>query len=140
MRIDLVSLCDAAVEVSGRLHVLGTIDYFWAASVPYVHNKCTLALRLRWDGHERLKKHKIRIQVLDADGYLIATEFTRKFLAPAVSNDDVPSVRHLILEMDRLRFESYGPYAVRAEVDGEELATLPFSIVPFANLPQQHHA
>ncbi len=140
MRIDLATLCDAAVEANGRLHVLGTIDYFWAASVPYVHNKCTLALRIRWDGHERLKKHKIRIQVVDADGYLIASEFNRKFVAPVVPHDDVPSVRHVIVDLDSLRFENYGPYAVRVEVDGEELAALPFSIVPFANLPQQHHA
>ena len=130
MRIDVVSLCDAAVEVNGRLNVLGTIDYFWAGSTPYIHPKCTLAARLRWDGHERTRKLKLRVQVVDSDGYPISTEFVRKFPAPAPNHDDIPVVRHLIIDLENLRFANYGPYAVRVEVDGEESANLPFSIVP----------
>lgn len=138
MRIDLVTLCDAAVDVNGRLHVLGTIDYFWAAALPYVHPRCCLAVRLRWDGYERLKKHKIRVQIVDADGYSIASEFIRKFSAPAPAADDIPLVRHMIVELECLRFENYGPYGVRIEVDGEELTSLPFSIVPA--VPEQRTA
>ena len=137
MKIDLVTLCDAAVEVNGRLHVLGSIDYFWSATLPYTHRQCTLAVRFRWDGHERLRKHKLRVQVLDADGGTIATDFERKIAPPHPLNDDVPVLRHMILELDSLRFEHYGPYAVRIDVDGEELACLPFSIVPASQLQRQ---
>jgi hypothetical protein len=138
MRIDLVALCDAAVEVNGRLHVLGSIDYFWASALPYVHPKCVLAARLRWDGHERAKKHRLRVQIMNADGALIATELERKLLPPVVDNEDIPAVRHMIVDLEDLRFESYGPYAVRVEVDREELAYLPFSIVALgARRPQQ---
>jgi hypothetical protein len=120
--------------------VLGSIDYFWAAAVPYVHPKCSLAVRLRWSGQERAKKHRLLVQLLDADGYSIATEFSRKFVAPAPENDDIPAVRHLIVELDALRFAAYGPYAVRVEVDGEELASLPFSIVPIATHSRERAA
>src|SRR5689334_21213644 len=87
MKVDLISLCDAAVEVNGRLHVLGTIDYFWAAALPYLHPKCALAIRLRWDGPESRKKHRIRIQLVDSDGYSIASEFDRKMAAPGGDHD-----------------------------------------------------
>lgn len=129
MKIDLVALCDAAVDVGGRLHILGTIDYFWATSLPYVHPKCTVAVRFRWEGHEKLRKQKLRIQIVDADGLPISTEFSKKFAAPPLGHEDVPLVRHLILNLESLRFDNFGPYAVRIEVDGEELVSLPFSIV-----------
>jgi hypothetical protein len=122
------------VEVNGRLHVLGTIDYFWAQTVPYIHPKCALAIRLRWEGHERQKKHKIRVQLVDADGYSIATEVCRKCPPPSPEGEDIPAVRHLIIDLETVRFESFGPYAVLVEVDGAELASLPFSIVPMSQL------
>jgi Family of unknown function (DUF6941) len=137
MKIDLATLCDAAVEVNGRLNVLGTIDYFWAASVPYIYPKCCLALRLRWDGYERAKKHKVRVTVVDADGLAIASEFSRKILAPATASDDVPAIRHILVQFEDLSFENFGPYAVRVEVDGEELACIPFSIVAAGNLRRE---
>lgn len=140
MKIDLVTLCDAAVEVNGRLHVLGSIDYFWAAEVPYTHKQCALALRIRWEGFERALKHRLRIQVVDADGTSIASDFSRKFVPPALQHDDIPTVRHVIVELDAIRFETFGPYAVRVEVDGEELAALPFSVVPLAGRRQQRAA
>src|SRR5512143_1545921 len=115
MRIDLVTLCDAAVEVNGRLHIIGSIDYFWAVTVPYVHPRFALAARFRWSGHERTRKHHIRVQVVDADGHSIATEFNRKFLPPVSVHDDVPVVRHLIVDLEKLKFEKFGPYAARIE-------------------------
>jgi hypothetical protein len=130
MRIDLITLCDAAVEVGGRLHVLGTLDYFWATQVPYIHPRFALAARFRWDGHERVRKHKVRVQVVDADGQPIVAEFSRKFLPPSPSHDDIPTVRHLIIELESIRFDKFGPYAVLIDVDGKELASLQFSIVP----------
>jgi hypothetical protein len=140
MRIDLVTLCDAAVEVNGKLNILGTIDYFWTASLPYVHTKCALAVRLRWEGHEPVRKHRLAIQVVDSDGHSIATEFTRRFAPPSAPDDDVPQVRHLIVDLESLPFAAYGPYAVRVEIDGEELASLPFSVVPMNRLPRQRTA
>jgi len=137
MKIDLVALCDAAVEVNGRLNVLGTIDYFWATSVPYLYPKCCLALRLRWEGHERARKHKLRITIVDADGLAIASEFSRKIAPIHPDNDDLPAVRHVIVQFEDLSFESFGPYAARVEVDGEELACLPFSIVAAGNLRRE---
>jgi hypothetical protein len=140
MRIDLVALCDAAVEVNGRLHILGSIDYFWAATLPYFHAKCALVARLRWDGHERTRKHKGRVYIIDADGLSVGEEFVCKFIAPTVTQDDVPAVRNVILDLQSLRFHNYGPYAVRIEVDGEELASLPFSVVPPTGLQHQRAA
>jgi hypothetical protein len=140
MRIDLVTLCDAAVEVNGRLHVLGSIDYFWAAALPYLHPRCTFVVRLRWDGYERVKKHKARIQIIDADGSSIGTEFTCKITPPKIDHIDVPTVRHVIVDLEGLRFPNFGPYAVRMEIDGEELASLPFSVVPLARLRQERAA
>ena len=130
MKIDLVTLCDAAVEANGRLHVLGTIDYFWAATVPYVHPKCTLAARVRWEGHEGIQKHRLRVQLVDADRCQVGPQFTRKFTSPASAHVDVPLVRHIIIDVELLRLDTFGPYGVRVEVDGEELAFLPFSVIP----------
>jgi hypothetical protein len=134
MKIDLLALCDAAVEANRRLHVLGTIDYFWASSLPYVHPQCALAVRLRFDVEDFQRKRRLNIQVIDADGNSIATEFEKKLCPSFPKDDDVPPVRHLILDLESLRFESYGPYAIRIELDGQEIASLPFSVVP-ASIP-----
>jgi hypothetical protein len=130
MRIDLIALCDAAVEVNGRLHVLGTIDYFWANSLPYLHPQCALAVRLRMEVEDFQRKRRLSVQIIDADGGSIATEFEKKLSPSLPKDDDIPTVRHLILDLESLSFESYGPYAVRLELDGQEIASLPFSVVP----------
>jgi hypothetical protein len=134
MRIDLIALCDAAVEVNGRLHVLGTIDYFWTDCLPYVHPQCALAVRLRFDPEDYQRKRRLNVQLIDADGRSIATEFEKKLVPSYPKDDDIPGVRHLVLDLESLSFESYGPYAVRIEVDGQELASLPFSVVPAARI------
>lgn len=74
--------------------------------------------------------------MIDGDGNSIATEFETKFVVRP-GDDDVPSVRHLTLSMKALRFENYGPYAIRVEVDEREIASLPFSVVPAAPIPAQ---
>ena len=135
-----MTLCDAALEVNGRLHVLGSIDYFWANALPYLHPRCVLAARLRWDGHERPKKHKLRVQIIDADAEPLGNEFTCKFPMPMPEADDIPAVRHVIVDLQSLQFPSYGPYAARIEVDGAELASLPFSVVSPSRLPQRRTA
>lgn len=118
----------------------GTIDYFWAAALPYVHPKCALALRLRWTGHTTPREQFLRIQLVDADGYTIARDFTQQLAFSPGNDEDIPQVHHVIVNYEGLRFASYGPYAIRVETNGQELTSLPFSIVPVARLPRRRAA
>jgi hypothetical protein len=77
------------------------------------------------------------VRIIDGDGHSIASEFSRKLSPPLMACEDVPPVRHLVLELESLPFQTYGPYAVRVDVDGEELASLPFSVVQLAPARQE---
>jgi hypothetical protein len=127
MHLDIVALCDAAVETNGRFNIIGTIDYFWAATLPYTYPKCVLALRMRFE-HFEAGKHRVDILLVDEDGKGIVAP-TRFELNVIPVNEDIPILRHLVLELRSLRLEKYGHYAIHVAYDGAHQASVPFSVV-----------
>jgi hypothetical protein len=135
MRIDLITLCEAAVETAGKLHIIGTIDYFWAAQVPYVHPKCSIVMRIRFEPFEN-GQHDLRIALIDADGKPLAQASNMEFEV-STPDHDIPIIRHFILDIHSIRFDQYGQYALHVLLDGTEHLMLPFALVAARQMPRK---
>ena len=123
MEIETFVLCDAAVDYLGKLSLLGTFDSITASSFPLVWPHCALALRLRFSPVEE-GEHKVRIAFIDADG--------KPFLPPMEGGMAVrfaPGAQtvaaNLILNIQSLKIDRPGEYAVDLAIDGRREKTLP---------------
>jgi hypothetical protein len=127
MRIEIISLCDAATtDFSGKLNILGAFDTIWTSSVPITHPQCAIALRVRFENIER-GEHKIVVNLVNLDG--------KHIIQPAngVINVNFPDKQssgsaNLILNIQMLRLEGYGDYSIDLAIDGRREASLPLLV------------
>jgi len=127
MEVDFAFLADAAEALNGKIYVLGgAFDTIWASNVPVVYPRMSLVMRLLFSPAEVGRKHKLEINIMDADGKRIA----------AVGGDlqvgqspDVPAGwKHgflTVLNFGNLRFEKLGDYSI-------EIAANNFSLKPIS--------
>lgn len=126
MRLEVLSLCDAATEAGGKLNILGAFDRLWAHQVPVVHPHCSVALRIRFDRIEE-GPHKFRVTLADEDGHLVI-EPLESVLDIRFGPDEVSLPVNLILFIHQLKLHRYGDYAVDVTVDGFHLGSIPLAV------------
>ncbi len=126
MKIETFVLCDAATDNAGKLNILGTFDSIHVRQVPAVHPQCSVAMRLRF-GREERGEHRIRVNMIDADGRLVVPSLDGKLqvrMHEAVSSCAI----NAILNLQSVRFERFGEYSIDLQVDGVQLASLPLFV------------
>ena len=126
MDVEIFTICDANTEHAGKMNLLGTFNAIHARSFPCVHASCAVALRLRFYQQER-GEHKIHLVFVDADGNHIFPPIDGGANVQVPSGETL-SVVNLVINLQGLKFERPGDYAVNLEVDGEERAYLPFFV------------
>ena len=131
MKIEVFTLCDAATESHGKLNVLGTFDQLVAAKLPVIHPACAVALRIRFDVHEAIE-HRIRLRMLDPDGQPFMKEMETS-VRPRFGEDVSSTAINLILNIQRIKFDSFADYALLLEVNKVEEASLPLRVVALKN-------
>jgi len=126
MQIEIFALCDAATADAGKLNMLGAFDTIWVATVPTVHPQCTIALRVRFKTIER-GEHRVLVNFVDMDG--------RHILLPAngTIRIDFPQEQrsgsaNLILNIQGLKIERCGEYAINLAIDEREEVSLPLYV------------
>ena len=127
MNIEVLALCDAAVESNGRLTLVGTIDYFWTARMPFTYPKCVAALRVRFDGFEH-GHHLITMSLVDADANPVLPSAEFEIEVPR-GQTHVPILRHLFWPLEDLTFDHFGEYAIEVRHEGRHCAMLPIPIL-----------
>ncbi len=133
MKVELFALCDAATNYQGKLNILGTFDAIWTREVPVVHQRCAIALRLRFLRIEE-GVHKIKIAIVDADGSAVSKPFETD---AAIQFQDAlfSSVgTNMILNFQGIKFEKYGEYSIDLSIDGRHEASLPINV---SEMPEQ---
>jgi hypothetical protein len=124
MNIEVFSLCDAAtIDASGKLNVLGAFDTIWSAKMPAVYPHCAIALRIRFANVER-GEHTVAVNFVNLDG---------KHLIPSANgtitinfpDEQRSGSANLVLNLQMLKLENYGEYAIDLAVDGRNEASLP---------------
>ena len=127
MDIEVFVLCDAATDIQGRLNILGTFDTIWSKQAPVVYPHCAVALRLRFSRIEE-GEHSIKINIIDEDGKLIVPSLNANTNLNFGSNPEGSVAHNLILNIQGLKLEKYGDYAIDLAVDGRQEASLPLRV------------
>jgi hypothetical protein len=133
MKIELLTICDHAVDYGGKMCVLGMFEGLRAPSVPASHPHCTILARIRFYPTEAAT-HKVSISITDEDG--------KPIIQPLIK--DVPvhfpgEVRSMIFNMlfniNGLRLPKFGEYAVNLVVNGEQKSSTPLYLSELRRQP-----
>ncbi len=126
MKLEILTLCDAATDDRGKLNILGAFDTLWMRQIPAVHPQCAIALRFRFTRLEE-GEHAIKIVIMDADGKPVMPPMNGK-LPVRMPPDTNTAAVNLILLIHGLKIAGYGEYAVDVAMDGRQEASLPFFV------------
>lgn len=126
MKVELFAMCDAATDSAGKLNILGVYDTIGSVKVPFVQNRCAIVLKVRFERIER-GEHKLKLTIVDQDG---------KPVVPALEGpinigfpDSSPSATaQLILDLQNVRFDKFGEFAIDLAVDGRQEASIPLFV------------
>ena len=133
MNIEIFAVCEAATDQQGKINILGTFDSIQGRALPVVHPHCAVAVRLRFSRSEE-GEHLMKINIINEDGKPVVKPFETK---GDIRFGDIPRTSvavNMILNLQGLKFESFGEYAVDLSVDGRHSASLPLIV---SQLPEQ---
>ncbi len=126
MTIQLAVLCDAATDYNGKLNILGTFDTIFSQRFPACHPQCSVALRVAFDKMEE-GKHTLKINFVNEDGQSIMPGVD--IPVDVVLPDDTTFIsRNFVLNIQQLKFETAGLYAIEIATDGEHQASIPLAV------------
>ena len=125
MEIEIFTLCDAATDQGGKLNLLGTFDTIYSAVFPAIHGPCAVVMRVRFSRIE-WREHKLAIHFVDNDGtaFLPPLEGT---IAVQGANKARFAAANMIVNLQAIRLDKQGEYAIDLAIDGEEKASLPLN-------------
>jgi hypothetical protein len=126
MNVQIAVLCDAATDYAGKLNLLGTFDTIVTQQLPAVHPQCSVALRIVFSKVEE-GQHKVKMNFVDEDG---------RFVMPSI---DIPVdvmlppdasfvARNFLINIQQLKFEKPGQYAIDIAVDGRQESSIPLQV------------
>ena len=126
MNVQIAVLCDAATDYSGKLNLLGTFDTIVTQQLPAIHPQCSVALRIVFSKVEE-GQHKVKMNFVDEDG---------RFVMPSI---DIPVevmlppdasfvARNFLINIQQLKFEKPGQYAIDIAVDGRQETSIPLQV------------
>src|ERR1041384_649406 len=122
MNIQVAVLCDAATDDNGKLNLLGAFDTIYTQQLPAVHPQCSIALRVTFfSGDEG--KHNIKLNFVDADGRSIMPDFPPMPVEVVLPDDMHFGTRNFIINIQQLKFEEPGLYAIDISLDGQPKAS-----------------
>ena len=127
MEVEIFALCDAATDQAGKLNILGAFDRIGIRKLPVVYPHCAIALRIRFDRIEE-GSHRVRINVVNADGQPLTPGFDSQFTV-RFPPDGQSVCANLVLQINSLKFETPGQYAIDLAIDGRHDKSLPLYIL-----------
>lgn len=127
MEIEIFALCDAATDWAGKFNILGAFDKVGAQQLPVVYPRCSIALRVRFDRIEQ-GMHRLRINVVDADGQPIMQAFDNE-INVSFPGDVQSLCANVVLQINGLKFDKLGQYAIDLAIDGRHEKSLPVYVM-----------
>src|ERR1051325_7833735 len=126
MTIQIAVLCDAATDYSGKLNLLGTFDTIVSQQLPAVHPQCSVALRIVFSRVEE-GQHKVKMNFVDEDGRFVmpSIDIPVGVVLPADANF---KSRNFLINIQQLKFEKPGQYAIDIAVDGRQESSIPLQV------------
>ena len=137
MKVEIFSLCDAATVSGGKLNILGAFDSLYAPQSPVMHAQCAIALRLRFTRIEE-GEHRLKFTIVDEDGRSVMPALEGVLQVKLGSEDD-SAITNFIINIQQLKLDRFGQYAIDLAVDARHEASLPLIVKtspPSSNSPQ----
>ncbi len=126
MNIQIAVLCDAATDYNGKLNILGTFDTIITSQLPAVHPQCSIALRLAFSKIEE-GSHKVKMNFVDEDGRLVMPSIDMP-VDITIPNELNFLVRNFVINIQQLKFEKPGQYAIDVAIDGRHEKSIPLLV------------
>ncbi len=126
MDIQTAVLCDAATDSHGKLNILGTFDTIYTSQMPAVHPQCSIALRMTFNKVEE-GAQKIKLNFVDEDGRLVMPSIDIP-VDVAVPDDSIFVSRNFIINIQQLKFEKPGLYAIDIAMNGRQEGSIPLLV------------
>jgi hypothetical protein len=126
METPIATLCDAATDYAGKLNLLGAFDTVLTTKFPAVHPQCAIALRFVFNKGE--EGHRVfRLSLVNEDGKIVmpSIELAIEIKVPEEVNY---LSRNLIINLQQLKFDAPGQYAVEVLMDQRQIATIPLLV------------
>ena len=126
MNIQVAVLCDAATDDNGKLNLLGAFDTIYAQQLPAVHPQCSIALRVTFTAVDE-GVHKLKLSFVDADGRSVmpGIDIPVEVLLPG---DTHFGTRNFIVNIQQLKFDAPGIYAIDVALNGLLQASIPLMV------------
>jgi len=128
VKVDFAFLCDYA-EGSGKLSALGIgFEIIIGKQLPVRHPHFCLVIQLRTSTVEASAK-EIKVYLIDADGKDVIPPLQGKFNIPKAPSG-TESIGRVVMEFNSVQFPLYDTYSVRAVIEGIEMVSIPFKVIP----------
>lgn len=125
MHVEILSLCDFAQDVMGKLNVVGAFDAITVRNFPSIHPLMCVAARIRFQVYE-LGKHDMKIELVDNGGDRLAPALEGSLNVNGIGGDS--ACANLALNIVNLRVEREGSWKLTLSIDGQERASVPLFI------------
>lgn len=126
MDMQIAVLCDAATDNNGKLNILGTFDTIHTNQLPAVHPQCSIALRMSFNKVEE-GQHKLKLHFVDEDGKLVMPSIDIP-VEVVVPEDSIFLSRNFIVNIQQLKFQNPGFYAINIALDGSQVGSIPLLV------------
>jgi len=131
MRLEIITLCKAAVADHGALSILSAFDRLTAPKVPHVIPHCSVALRVRFERIEE-GQHELKVYFIDVDGKNVMNPLHAK-LGVNFKGTSRSSAVCLVIDANGLKFPAFGEYSIDVALDSVQLGSIPFTLVEQKN-------
>ncbi|MDO9445374.1 MAG: hypothetical protein Q7K37_08645 [Dehalococcoidia bacterium] len=129
MRVDFAFLCDSAAESNGKIHALGIgLEQIGATSLPAVHPRAVAVVRFSFS-RDDVGLLDFVVYVRDADWREAITPVQGE-MALTMADEASQMRANMVIELQQLTLQAYGPHEVQVRVDGDEAVALRFEVVP----------
>ena len=126
MKIEILTLCDAATNNGGKLNILGSFDHIFGRETPITYPLCALAIKLRFEKIEQGSKC-LRISFVNADGKSVIPTLDQTFTVNVPPNESTASAA-LVLIIQQIKLENFGDYSIDLAIDGRLEGSIPLSV------------
>jgi hypothetical protein len=127
MKVEILTFCDSAEDLEGRLNVLATYDRIRVPSTPFLLPETTIAVRLRfWREEGRL--HSLSLRLMGPDGQILTVPTSLPVqLKGEFIEEGLPY--NLVVKAKEIKFEEFGEHSLDLYVDNQLTARLPMSVI-----------
>jgi hypothetical protein len=123
VKLEIFTLCDSAVDYSGKLCILGAFDHVRVKEAPHVLPLCSVVARMRFHRIEE-GNHLLRVTLADEDGKTIVPNVEAQ-VGVRFGNKSQSATFNLIMQINGLKLDTFGEYTVDLAVDGVHQGSIP---------------